>query len=141
MKPIDHLKQLKLESNRSKHPSFPDHLRPRPSYQTTTANGLTRAIIDYIQLNGGQAERIGSMGRVVKRNGVSRYIPGTSTKGTADISSTIKGRSVKIEVKVGKDRQSEYQKLYQADVERAGGVYYIARTFDEFYEWYQQFTS
>jgi hypothetical protein len=42
-----------------------------------------------------------------------QWTKGTSTAGSADISATIKGRSVKIEVKIGKDRQSEAQKKYQ----------------------------
>jgi hypothetical protein len=73
--------------------------------------------------------------------GSTQYIPGTSTKGTADISATIKGRSVKIEVKIGKDKQSEAQKQYQSNIERAGGTYIIAKTFSEFMDWYLLFTS
>ena len=42
-------------------------------------------------------------------------------------------------VKYGKDKQSEYQKQYQKDIERAGGVYLIARNMDEFIEWYIDF--
>jgi hypothetical protein len=69
-----------------------------------------------------------------------KWTPGQSTKGTADISATIRGRSVKIEIKYGKDRQSDVQKQYQASIERAGGVYIIVRDFDSFVEWYEQFT-
>lgn len=60
------------------------------------------------------------------------------TVGTADISATIRGRSVKIEVKIGRDRQSEAQKRYQASIEAAGGIYYIARNIDDFMQWYNQ---
>ena len=70
--------------------------------------------------------------------GNQKYIKGTGTKGSADLSATIKGRSVKIEIKWGKDRQSQEQKEYQKHIESAGGIYYIARTFDEFIEWYDQ---
>ena len=48
---------------------------------------------------------------------------GTGTKGSADISATIQGRSVKIEVKI-KDKQSIDQIKYQNDIENAGGHYY-----------------
>ena len=51
------------------------------------------------------------------------------------------GRSVKIEVKIGKDKQSDAQKAYQADVEKAMGIYYIAKDFDTFYEWYKNLTK
>jgi hypothetical protein len=70
-----------------------------------------------------------------------QWTKGTGTAGSADISATIKGRSVKIEVKIGKDRQSEAQKKYQEMIERAGGVYIIAKNFDEFVEWYNNFVS
>ena len=58
------------------------------------------------------------------------------TKGSADISATIQGKSIKIEIKWGKDRQSPAQAKYQAEIEKAGGIYLIIHTFDEFYEWY-----
>ncbi len=98
---------------------------------------------------GYQAERISNTGRYVdskkmvkdiqgttKQIGSGQYIPGTGTKGTADISATIKGKSVKIEVKFGKDRQSEAQKEYQSTIERSGGIYYIAKDFETFYNFY-----
>ena len=66
---------------------------------------------------------------------------GTSTAGSADISATIKGRSVKIEVKIGKDRQSEAQKRYQENIEKAGGTYYIAKNFDDFVIFFNEFVA
>lgn len=83
-------------------------------------------------MNGYQAERIESTGRMLGK----KWVKSTSTNGTADISATIAGKSVKIEIKIGKDRQSEAQKKYQADVERAGGIYIIVKNFTEFAEWY-----
>jgi hypothetical protein len=68
------------------------------------------------------------------------YTPSTGTKGSADISATIRGRSVKIEVKQ-KDKQSEVQKQYQQSIEKAGGVYKIFRNFDDFIIWYDDFIS
>jgi hypothetical protein len=62
-------------------------------------------------------------------------------RGTADISATIHGKSVKIEIKVGKDRQSEAQKRYQEQVERAGGVYIVIRDFDQFEAWYNAISN
>jgi hypothetical protein len=111
-------------------------------------------VIAYITFMGGQAERISSQGQYREgakiqvgtgelahhRQLPGKWTPGQSTKGTADISSTIRGRSVKIEIKYGKDVQSQVQKEYQAAIERAGGVYIIVRTFDEFVVWYNNFT-
>ena len=84
------------------------------------------------------------MGRQITTKGVTKMIPGSSTKGTADISATIKGRSVKIEVKcaaTGDRYQSDDQKAYQKAVESAGGVYIIVRDFESFYNWYNQFIN
>jgi len=120
------------------HPNVPDYAKPKPKANKSPANQLTNDIIKYLELNKHQAERINSMGRVL--NG--KYITSTSTNGTADISSTIKvgkseiGLSVKWEVKIKKDKQSEAQKKYEDDVKRAKGEYFIVKTFDDFIEKY-----
>jgi hypothetical protein len=36
---------------------------------------------------------------------------------------------------------SEAQKEYQQNTERAGGIYYIAKDFDSFIEWYDKLIS
>ena len=99
-----------------------------------TANTLTKQIIKFVQLNGGQAERVNNIARKIG----NRFVKSNMTKGTADIHCTIKGRSVKIEVKIGNDKQSDAQKLYQQSIESAGGIYYIAKDFDSFYVWYNK---
>lgn len=71
-----------------------------------------------------------------QRGGRIVWRKSNTTKGSADISATIAGRSVKIEVKIGPDRQSEAQRRYQAAIERAGGLYFIAKDFTSFVEWY-----
>ena len=120
-------------------------------HRDDTANGCTRCIIAYLKYKGWQAERINTTGipidsrrQVTDITGRTRNIgsltwrPSGSTVGSADISATINGRSVKIEVKIGKDRQSEAQRRYQQAIEQAGGLYYIARNFTEFHSWYRK---
>ena len=139
------LHEMKLQRYAITHPNYPQDYIPKTMYKDSTANGLTRAICDYINYNGYQAERINTMGTAREKKttagkviGVT-WTKGTSTAGSADISATIKGRSVKIEVKIGKDRQSDAQKRYQENIEKAGGIYIIAKDFDSFVEWYNQF--
>jgi Holliday junction resolvase len=140
------LERLANEEARRRHPDCP-FLAPR-LYSDKTANHLTRAIIDFLRLTGNQAERISSSGRYLdnskvitdvlgskRRVGSGRWIPGSMQKGSADISATINGRSVKIEVKM-KDKQSPDQKRYEEQVIRAGGLYWIARSFEEFLTFY-----
>ena len=134
-----------------KYPRMPKEYIPKPTYSDATANGLTKCIIHFVKANGYQAERLSNTGRYIdnskvvtdsmgfqKRIGSGQYIKGTGTNGTADISLTIKGKSIKCEVKIGKDRQSEAQKKYQADIERAGGIYIIVKDFDEFINFYKK---
>ena len=134
MKPINELKQLALEYLTNKHPNVPKHAIPIPKYSDKTSNGLTKMIIEFIQYKGGQAERISIISRKV--NG--KFIKSAMQVGTADISATIHGKSVKIEVKIGKDKQSKEQKIYEQEIKDAGGYYYIAKDFNLFYAWYNE---
>ena len=120
-------------------------------HRDDTANGLTRCIIDYLKYKGGQAERINTTGIPLDTRqtytdicghrrtiGSLTWRPSGSTVGSADISAVIHSKAVKIEVKIGRDRQSDAQRRYQTQVEQAGGIYYIARNFTEFVRWYHQ---
>ena len=60
-------------------------------------------------------------------------------KGTADISATIKGRSVMIEIKVGRDKASDYQLREQELERKAGGVYEFISNPEQFILWYDLF--
>ena len=148
---VKQLEALADQDQQRKHPNTPAKYLAPCKYRDDTANGLTKCIVDYIRLNGGQAERINTTGipqdtrqQVTDILGRTRTIgsvtwrTGGGTRGSADISATIQGRSVKIEIKIGKDRQSEAQRQYQAAIEAAGGLYYIAKNFTEFVGWYAQ---
>jgi len=95
------------------------------------ANLLTSVVIKYLKLSCWHAERVNTTGQMHKIIGEYKYTFSASRKGSADIHAVINGRSVKIEIKCGRDKQSEAQKRYQRDIERAGGVYLIVRQFDE----------
>jgi hypothetical protein len=151
------IKDLELQTLKAKHPTIDERFIPLTAWNDNTANGLTKCIVSFINMSGGYAERINTQGtykqakQVTDLDGVTRtvgkgkYIPSGSTKGSADISSTIPvtihglelGLSVKWEVKM-KDRQSEEQKKYEEATKKAGGHYYIVRSFDEFLEYYDE---
>ena len=119
------------------------------------ANSLTGAILNYIRMTGGHSERVNNIARqVTTKTGAKVFIPSANFKGTADIHACKKvqlveavgksfvmggyvyGQFVAIEVKIGKDKQSEAQAYYQECVEGAGGVYIIASDIDQFIrEW------
>lgn len=143
------LEMLSFAAKRNKYPTIPiDYLAP-VTFRDDTANGLTKCIISLIQLKGGQAERISTTGRPIDRTkivtdvlghkrsiGSINWIPGTTTNGSADISATIVGKSVKIEVKIGQDSQSGAQKEYECNIIASGGLYYIAKDFNSFLAWF-----
>ena len=155
MKAIKKLKEKAFQDLKNKYPSVPDHAISKKKYTDKNTNGLTKAIIDWIQLNGYQAERINSTGRridnrktvrdVIGRErtiGSVKWIKGNTQTGTADVSATINGKSVKIEVKcsaTGDKYLSKDQKAYRDKIIEAGGVYVIARDFQSFYDWYSEF--
>ena len=140
-----------MQASRMSHPNLPDYARIIKIPSDSTANGLTRLVIKWIELHGFQAERINTMGRMVDGRkvvtdvlgrkgmiGSMSYIPTTGTRGSADISAVINGRAVKIEIKVGKDRQSAAQKAYEQYITSAGGMYLIVRSMDEFIQWWDE---
>lgn len=144
------LLELHRDYTMLKHPNLPEYAIPKKTFSDNSTNGLTKCVIDFLNYSGHQAERISTTGRwIVEKNNPKGgyYIPGTGTKGSADISATIKpkcfkfGISVKIEIKFKKDRQSEDQKKYEQQIESAGGIYLIVRDFDEFVEWYDNFMN
>jgi hypothetical protein len=144
------LNGLAFKAKQAKYPNIEPNLIPYPSYKDRKANDLTKSIIAWIRLNGGQAERISTTGRPIDNTktvtdclgrrrliGSVTWIPGTVTRGSADVAATIRGRSVKVEIKIGRDHQSIDQVNYQQAVEAAGGLYFVARDFESFYKWYE----
>ena len=152
----EQLRTLKLNELKRKYPaayeaSGGDDFILKPM-SDKTANGLTKCIIDWITLKGGNANRINTQGQA-RVNKIPRYniltgkteyrdsvtwTPSTTRIGTPDIDAIIQGKAVKIEVKIGKDKLSEAQKKHLEDIARAGGMYFVARDMDSFVNWYQQ---
>jgi len=147
---------LYLKNKLENYPSFigRENCIPKADLKENGANALTKLVIQWIEFNNGQAERISNTGlyrdgkkQVIDCIGRKRTIgsgiwtPGTGTNGTADISSTIKGRSVKIEIKWQKDKQSDAQISYAESITKAGGIYIIVKTFDDFIDWWDNFES
>ena len=143
------LENLAFAQQKLKYPNFP--YPTKRMYSDANTNGLTKCVIDYIKLLGWHAERINSTGAIkdnrktstdvlgnVRTIGSVQWIKSNTQNGTADISATILGRSVKIEIKckaTGDHFQSDEQKEYQTQIENAGGIYKIVRTFEDAYNW------
>jgi hypothetical protein len=111
---------------------------------TTTANGLTQFIVNFLNWSGHRATRINVQGRLMEKNekqpsgaviATKKWIKSSTAKGTADIDSTINGRSCKWEIKVGRDQPRPEQITEQQKQRSAGGIYEFIHTPEEFLEW------
>ena len=98
-----------------------------------TANGLTGFVVNYITWKYGNATRVNVEGRQLKDG---TRIKSSTRPGTADVTSTIKSKSVKWEIKVGRDKPSPAQIKEQQRECRAGGEYFFVKTVQEFFEYY-----
>ena len=132
----EQVKKLEIDVNNFLQRYYPEQ-NPK-KFRDDTEAGLIKCIKAFVFLQGGQSERVDNRGYWLENE--KKYVPSMCEKGTADIHCTIKGKSVKVEIKIGSDRQSEAQKRYQKRVERAGGIYFITRGLSEFVEQYKSIT-
>lgn len=138
------LSNLKYQYDIKKSPSVPEYAVPRYTFTDKTANGLTKAIKTFCDIKGIFCQRTGNEGRyrpgqsVVDAIGRTRIMKGTwlpgLNNGQADVTLLLDGRYVAVEIKIGKDRQSQDQKDFEKSIKSSGGHYWIVRTWQEFYE-------
>lgn len=135
------------QESKKQYPNMPEHALPKKKFSDKNANGLTQCILKFFELKGIKAWRQQSGGRFIREQRVTnvigqsittqkgRFIPQGKAggKGAGDISAIISGKFVSIEVKIGKDRQSEDQKTFQKELENSGGVYFVTKTWNDFY--------
>ena len=103
---------------------------PRTKLRETTANELTKSIKAWLQYSGFDVERVNTQGNY--SNKLKRYVYSGSTKGAADLSATIYGMTVKIEVKAGRDKPRPAQLERQKSIQKSGGFYIFVYNFDDF---------
>jgi hypothetical protein len=104
-------------------------LTPKRGAKQKPSAALTDAVIKYFKLCGGEAYRINTVGVYDEKMGGLRS--SGMKKGLPDVIGIYKGRFIGVEIKIGKDRQSEDQKNREQEIYLAGGVYLIAKTFDQ----------
>ena len=151
---INQLKNLFIADKKKRFPNVPDFAIVAPEYKDTSTNGLTKCVYDHLALNGYFVERTGNEGRIIddrkevidcigrhKTIGTIKRIRSSGTSGTSDLKAIIKGQFIAIEIKckATNDRIRPDQIKYKLQVEKSGGVYIIASTFQQFYEWFNSF--
>lgn len=110
--------------------TIPPQCRVKPHFRDDTANGLTKCIEAWARINGAFSQRQNSEGQYDSRLG--RWRKSGTTKGIADVQLTYRGKTLNLEIKIGKDRQSDVQKDVEARLLRAGGHYAIIKCYEDF---------
>ncbi|MEJ7739624.1 MAG: hypothetical protein WKF97_19540 [Chitinophagaceae bacterium] len=111
---------------------------------------MTKCITDFFSFKGHYSNRISTQGQArlhdIKRFNIFsekvetisqtvRWTKGNTRRGTPDIDAIINSQPVKIEVKIGKDSMRPDQLREQSKIEAAGGLFYVARNFPDFFDW------
>jgi len=131
---VKELERMADAEARLKHPGNPA-LAPRV-FRDDKAGPLTICITTYLRLKGAFVSRLNNTG--IYDYKLRRYRPGTNRRGLPDVIAThpITGKSLMIEVKAGRDRMSESQEKIRDEQTASGGLYYLARDFTSFKEWF-----
>jgi hypothetical protein len=114
----------------AKHPNFPYPVKTK--FRDDGANGLTKCVVKWLELHGYFAGRVNTT--VTYSQKLKRYIHSGSRNGMADVTAIVNGRHVSIEVKIGRDTLRVAQMRVKDEVEKAGGTYIVARSFENFLE-------
>ncbi len=145
---------------------FPDKYKPKPKTGKLTDSSLSLAIKKYVELNGGMCDIIKTSGTfrkgkeeviakgmfsVTLQKSKSFYSKSNATKGASDNSIVMISNSGilicwKCENKIGKDKQSEDQKDYEAKVNSLKPkqgiiIYSIVSDFQSFLNQYNKLKS
>lgn len=126
------LREVATKLKAQKYTTVPLHALPRAKpFTDSTANGLTEAIIfDIEAVYHGTAFRINNIPVFDQTRGA--YRKSNMRRGIPDIIATIDGYFVGIEVKIGRDRQSEEQKEVERDLRKSGGIYFVATSYADY---------
>jgi len=125
---LNELREFAMQLNKGKYSNVPAHAIPKPVPFKDSSAELTKSVLyDLIEVRGAAAYRINNVGIWDAKRGV--YRKGGTVKGIPDIIGVLDGRFIGIEIKYGTDRQSADQKVVEAEIQSAGGVYFIAKTY------------
>lgn len=143
------LAELDYNAKRDLYQNVPEYAIAKTKFEDKTANGLTRCILQFLQLKNHWATRINTTGRLLqgkeytdvlghRKQMKSTWIKGTTKKGTADIHAVLFGKHASLEVKISRDKMSKHQIATKEQIESSGGLYYVAKDFESFYAWYNR---
>lgn len=143
--PLNGLHQLAMladAAKRRKHPSLPEHARVKSRYTDTTANALTTAIVDWLELQSGGdgfGTRLQSTGTY--REDLKKFVPSRQRRGMPDVFGIVEGVPYLIEVKIANDTLSADQRETIGKLRQAGAKCFVAESFQSFFEWWNEQTA
>lgn len=128
----DSIKRLEQEYFEWKYRNspIPVQCRFKKPFRDDTANGLAGCIEAWAKIYGAFYQRQNSQGQYDSR--LKMWRKSGTTKGIADVQVTFKGKTFNLEIKIGRDRQSEIQKEVERKIRSAGGHYAIIHCFNDF---------
>ena len=128
---IKSLEKLAFAAKVKKYPTMPLFTIPATKYSDSSANGLTKCVIDYINLqDNATAWRVNNVG--IFDTKTQRHRKAATIKGIADITAIRNGTTYQIEIKIGKDKMSDDQKKFAERVRASGAYYFMVKSFDDF---------
>lgn len=128
--------------------------------KVNSANGLRRALCNFMEWEGHHLEPTNNMGRPIQKkipkfnllagqvlyhHGPIEWQRGSGVIGSSDAKGHINHKShhyaipLYVEIKHGKDTQSDEQKEYEEKVNSSGGIYIIVTSISGFFLWYDNF--
>jgi hypothetical protein len=134
---LDRLNNLAYQNKIEQHPTMPIKAVVKEKFTDKDTNSLTRCIMAFMKLKNHYIVRINTQGQV--RGNIRTY--STTQKGTSDLHGIINSIHISIELKMKGDTQSKDQEETQRQVEKAGGIYLLIRSFEQFYKFYQEFNN
>lgn len=96
-------------------------------YKDMKEKDVQKAILDYLGYKKIFHYRNNSGAFKTERGGFYRF----GATGSPDIVCCVRGRYVGIECKAPKGRQSPNQKIFQENLEKAGGLYILAKSIED----------
>ena len=111
------------------------YIIPMSKYFTAKRDSrlLTQVILKYAKGCGDFAKE-NSQGSLRKEGDKWKFSYGGGTPGEEDVTYYKDGKTYALEIKIGRDVQSEVQKKYQQRMQQVGVQYHIIKTFDDLLE-------
>jgi hypothetical protein len=120
-------------------PTVPRFAMVKPKYADGSTGDLTKCVLDFLKMKGSYCGRTNTTGTYSAKLG--RFINSGATRGQSDLNAIVDGRSWQIELKIGRDALSSHQVKVQEQVQAAGGLYLVVKSFTDFIHQYKKHTG